>query len=338
MKQRISEKAYEGSTLKSDYTLTKYTEKAPCVEDFIDGFIDRKDSTIQFLNVHNFTDLSASQLLDDNSVRHILSASCFEGQKFTLNSISIRTILPLLLYDQWYSQKHDNEYTEMENARMREMKDPRYCLLQSISRFAVAIKSLPPEVEDFILDEMMIDFDGNIKSAQKLFGDILPVVKFEGWSEFERRALKYFEKNFIHGSVNLKNVIIASLASLIENWVHCCTGSSMTMNSLEKLITWTDSLLVTGLVAEESSNGVDINIIRLAAIGFYESVCTISSRYQALVLTPSPGLMYRLLLSSTTVSIERLCGLLLRYKNAFENLKVLSVNGSDVVTPDHISR
>ena len=271
------------------------------------------------------TDLTMSRLLENKSFRHALNiaaqANVKECNRYHQVIVPLRTILPFLLYDEWHYQT-----------------DPRSHLLKSISRFVMTVKYYPKEIEDFIFSEILPNFDYSVDMAESIFGSILPSVRFQDWVDFEKRAMRFIEKHFVFCSAKLKGIIVDSISCLLKQWFGRCVASNSPIDCIEKLISWSDSLFVTGLVAEENEDGVDNNIIRLAVISFYKGVCDLASQSHTTVLIPSPSLVYRLLLCSTSVSIELLCGLLLQYKAIFEKLKNASAKGIAVISSEHISR
>ena len=82
-------------------------------------------------------------------------------------------------------------------------------------------------------------------------------------------------------------------------------------------------LLLTGrITAGRTIGSTSMELIRLSAFEFYNmAALQLFTSFVVLIATPSPQLLYQLLLSDTALSIELVCGLLLTYKEILEKWK-----------------
>jgi len=87
--------------------------------------------------------------------------------------------------------------------------------------------------------------------------------------------------------------------------------------TIHAFILYVDQLLVLSLQLEN-----DHILIQDAALTFFEVVCNLNSKYgMPFAVSPSFAVVYRMLLSSSAMSVSRVCGILSAYKVEFDQLK-----------------
>lgn len=238
-----------------------------------------------------------------------------------------------MLFDEWYEcddgEQECNEAQEhhltMSKPSKRKVspseisrENSRSRLLQGLSSFARHADLIPPEAESFICDHVLPNFDGNDRLAEILLTDVLAVFKPTNFKELEKRILKHLKRLYVTGSPRLKYVIISgALSSIFGRWGLINRDSKPHVHTLGEIIEWTDNMLLLGLVSEGGCDGGGHELIRLSAVDFFQEVCNVYTKLQTCTIIPSPSLTYRLLLANTALSIDRVCLLLLDYRNIF---------------------
>ena len=318
----------------------------------------------------------ASDLLFDKNLRHLIllssasesatSISARDGKstsstprKTLCNSevVRLRVCLPHMLHEEYYDdtnasgsedrEAHGDGYSDVD-ASSDEEDDDRACtgqisgkrrVLRALASLARHTDMLPPEAENFILDEILPSWDGNDKAGLIICNDLVPILAPMGFRDLRRRVLRHLGKLYVCGSPRIKFAVVSgALASLVRRWGRlewtaqpakgrgATSGANVLeykQRSLQELIQWVDNLLLGGLIAEGGSDGSGHELVRLSALDFYASVCDICDQC-SFVASPSPALIYRLFLSSTALCVDRVCALLLSYKGIFERMKALS--------------
>jgi hypothetical protein len=318
----------------------------------------------------------ASDLLFDSNICHLILLS--SGME-TISSVSIttgtgtsksstsrntlcdsevvrlRVCLPHMLYEEYYddisSSDHEQDedgYSDVDDSSDEEddvsarngKLSGKMRVLRALASLARHTDMLPPEAENFILDEILPSWDGGDKAGLIICNDLVPVLAPMSFRDIKRRVLVHLGKLYVCGSPRIKFAVVSgALASLVRRWGRLewsppaikgrGTGPATTndleykQRSLQELIQWIDNLLLGGLISEGSSDGSGHELVRLSALDFYNAVCDICDQC-SLVASPSPALIYRLFLSSTAVCVDRACALLLRYKSVFEKMKALT--------------
>lgn len=106
--------------------------------------------------------------------------------------------------------------------------------------------------------------------------------------------------------------------------------------TLFEFIRYVDHLASLALLSEcpKSNAGFSDNVsIQHSILNFFDLVSRLHSRYALpFVVTPSPAIVYRCLLSSNAASLSRICGILARYKAEFDKLKTIMATGPGVVS------
>ena len=250
----------------------------------------------------------------------------------TSEVIRLRARLQYMLYDEWHI-----------NSSM----DHRLNILKDLSIFAKVADGLPPEVEEFLLGKVLPSWDGEDARCTIICQDLLPVLSPPTYSfdELKSQLLSPLGKLYIGGSANIKYTIVSGLfSSLLVRWgkmkweqpsfgrkarYHSKQNRYYKYQILKELVEWIDKLLITGIIVEENTNGEPLKsgqeLVCLSVIDFYNAACSLSNESPTFVAicTPSPALLYKMLLSRDALGVEGVCGLLLKYKIILERWKEL---------------
>lgn len=327
------------------------------------------------------TVLRASDLLMDESLRHLICLSANPNQSTNhagnLEVLRFRVCLPFMLHEEWYHSDHndsippekehvdpssgDDDSSEMESSE----EDPprttgsttpiqsnpspttssRLSILRALSSLASHADQLFPEVESFVLEEILPHWDGSDESVGRyLCHELLPVLTPCSFGELNSKVLHYLSPLCIYGSPSLQYCILSgALTKLVRRWARLewssllprnkhstkkghgggvTTGAAAASNlgvpktqTLRELIRWTDTLIVKSFLITGGHE-----LLNLASCDFFDAVADLSLQIHW-VATPSASIVYRLLLSRTALGIDRMCRLLVRYKVAFQAVK-----------------
>ena len=304
-------------------------------------------------------DLTVSNLLASDSIQNILVLSWYTSinanststskshtieelkQDFMLSeAIRIRARLPYILHDEWY---HNTNKIKKIN------------LLNNLSSFAKYMDGLLPEIEQFLLDDVLMSWDGDLIFTDILFKNLLPMLSppKTKFGDFKDSVLSFLGKIYVCGSAKTKyDIVVNFLTKLLLRWVRmtwdalhdnggtnllsekdtttpCTSISFVKFEFLNQLVEWTDKLLITGMLSESKNTTGDdkqssgLELVHLSAIEFYDAICGLSAECLSFVAisTPSPALLYRLLLAGQAFSVDAVCGLLMKYKFSLEKWK-----------------
>jgi hypothetical protein len=285
--------------------------------------------------------------------------------------IRLRTCLPYMLHEDWYQygrsstsrsnrrasmgkgnearngNDHNDDPMEEEttantavtfatmNTPMASSIDDGYAsrlrLLEALADFATHTDALPPEAEQFVLQDILPFWDGTDAMSQLLCYDILPALQPCTFSDLRSRVLRHLERLFLYGSARIQYAIVSgTLGSLINRWGRLDWSDTTGGNSagptedmdavktqqLRELVHWTDDLILKGFLL----NGGGHELLRASAIDFFTAVCDLTDHCTFLA-APSPSIAYQLLLSKSALHVDRVCHLLVKYKVTFQKLK-----------------
>ena len=225
--------------------------------------------------------------------------------------IQLRANVPYMLYEDWYIDGNDSIHVEREvddsdedDETTREKKLPprdrphllqtRATIVQAMAVFANQIGSLLPELQTFLLEYILPSWDGSDELALTLCHDLLPHVNRS--STIHRKVLRYLEPFVRYGSPRLQYRI---LAGLVPQWIQKWGNNTDTIN----VIKWASAEMKRAYLGNGGHE-----LLRLATIDLYYAVRVTTT------LLPNLTVVYTLLLSRTTVSIDQLCGLLMGYR------------------------
>ena len=199
-------------------------------------------------------------------------------------------------------------------------------VVEALASVATQTGTIPPEAESMI-DEIVRSWDGTEDWGVMLCYDILPSVSTTNtFSELRGKLLVYVERLFLFGTCKLQHAIVSgTLASLLGNIAgHSGNSGGQDQSNnhqrklIKELIHWTDGLLLQGFLSKRDGES---ELLSSAAIDFFHVACHDVTRHSRLLVLPSTSLVYRLLLSKSPVTIDRVCQLLVDYKGCFQCLK-----------------
>ena len=210
----------------------------------------------------------------------------------------------------------------------------RLRVIEALAFVTTQTGSIPPEAEAMVGD-MLRSWDGKEDWGIMLCYDILPYVATRNtFLELRAKVLVHLEKLFLFGTCKLQHAIISgALTSLLGNLVAQSTNSGCNDHSdarqqaemlarrklVKEIINWTNDLLLQGFLAHKDG---ELELLSSATVDFFRVVCQEVSHSMNLVVLPSTSVVYRLLLSKSPVSIDRVCHLLVDYKSCFQKLKL----------------
>lgn len=203
----------------------------------------------------------------------------------------------------------------------------RLCVIEALAYVTTQTGSIPPEAESMV-EDVLRSWDGKEDWGVLLCYDILPYVhRTNTFSELRANILVHLEKLFLFGTCKLQHAIISgAVTSLLSN---IATRKSKTGDQwhaemllrrkmIKELIHWADDLLLQGFLAQKDG---ELELLSSAVLDFFRVVCQDVSHSLNLIVLPSTNVVYRLLLSTSAVAIDRVCQLLVEYKGCFQQLK-----------------
>lgn len=240
---------------------------------------------------------------------------------------------------------NDDERTKLEAKRPNEKakEGGRLSLLKALASVSSHNNGLFPEAQSFLLEEILPHWDGFDRMGLCICYDLLPMLTPCSFPELQSKVLRYVEPLFTYGSPRIQHVIASgTLKGLLQRWGRLDWAGafqSLTRNNrrsgqednpttwklrtLREFIKWVESLF---LKAHLSNDGHEL--LRLAVIDFFETVASLSMSGYFLA-SPSPAIVYRLLLSQSALSVDRVCSLLLSFRSVFQRIKAQGGIDSD---------
>jgi hypothetical protein len=168
--------------------------------------------------------------------------------------------------------------------------------LRSMALFSHHLGYLLPEIEFFLVEDVIPIWDGSDEWTLVLCQDLLPYWKPSShlpWNIF----LPYIEPLTRYGSARLQYRILSTLIpQWIRNWGNCADTIS--------LVKWTSAEFKRLFLASDRTE-----LLRLALVDMYQAVLETTS------LLPNFTMVYTLYLSRTVVPINSLCRLLRMYRS-----------------------
>jgi hypothetical protein len=232
------------------------------------------------------------------------------------------------------SQESDDDIAENEPEQANErMHDgSRLHLLRALASVASHVDALFPEVASFLLEEILPHWDGSDRMGQYICFDLLPMLSPCSFSELQSKVLRHLEPLFTYGSPRIQYAIVSgTLQTLLQRWGRLDWAEWTPLKNhrpdrlkdpiiwkrrtLRELIQWTDNLLLKAFLVDDGHE-----LLRLSSVEFFDTVAVLSTTGPFLA-SPSPALVYRLLLSQSALSVDLVCGLLVKYKKVFQKLK-----------------
>jgi hypothetical protein len=284
--------------------------------------------------LHEDGDASSLGSINNLAVRHGTMLS----PQGNLAVARLRNNLPYLLYEQWYKPPLSSTTSNSRDDDDDAYQQRQLHLLRELATFATHTQALPPEAEQFVVRHVLPVWDGSYEMTQVVCHDLIPSLSPRSYNALRGQVLQHLEPLFVHGTAHLQYAIISgALAGLVYRW-GCRSwaeddtslfGDATTAGDhdtakvkvLRELIQWTDDLLLKGFLC----SGHDLLFV--AAIDFFSAVCDLADHIATFLAAPSAAVMYRLLLSTSALSVDRACDLLVKYKTSFQKLKARQHDG-----------
>jgi hypothetical protein len=214
-----------------------------------------------------------------------------------------------------------------------EFDDPRLRLLRAVVSFASHSSSLLPEIETFLLSEVVPYWDGTDQVGQLLCHGLLPFFAPRLFNDLNNTVLCHLAPFIHYGSPRTQyHIISGALASMLKRWCYCdmsgviqkkklCdTSMPVKERTLRELIQWTESQILKALLLNDGHE-----LLRESALDFFSAVV----EHCPYLVLPGPSLVYRLLLSKTASCIDYLCALLVKYKCVLQRRQQQSAEKDD---------
>jgi hypothetical protein len=213
--------------------------------------------------------------------------------------------------------------------------NPRIRLLKAMASMASHSDSLLPELEAFLVEEILPSWGGTDQMGLLICRDLLPKLSPRSFMELKSSVLRHLAPLFLYGSPRTQYAIVGrGLSGLVHRWCRLDWSTAVVLSKkkqdegidvvhlkrsmLQDLVKWTDQLVLKASLVNDAHE-----LLRQAALSFFEVVAETCSDNEASVFLgiPSPALIYRCLLSSSALSVDRACRLLVKYKPIVQQLK-----------------
>jgi len=276
-----------------------------------------------------------TDILKDSFLQHLYALGVRDETK-DWEQLRFQEMLPYKLHEGWF-ESGDSESSRRD-------------ILLSLADWVVRCGSMPAEAQSFVLQNVLATWDGDIDSKMGeifLYG-VLPNLASEAndinvasrentLNDLPMRIIDTLGRFIVHGNKRVRYAAISgTFSTLVFRWyllnLSASTRSSEnngvdeilshpSVSGFREIVERVDEYILKGfLVAEETDE-----FLCSAATNFRHSVCDVLERFGPIpfseVVAPSSPLMYRLLLSSSGLNIDRACGLLMRYKSIFQAWK-----------------
>eukprot|EP01122_Echinamoeba_exundans_P007387 TRINITY_DN2263_c0_g2_i2.p1 TRINITY_DN2263_c0_g2~~TRINITY_DN2263_c0_g2_i2.p1 ORF type:complete len:846 (-),score=118.11 TRINITY_DN2263_c0_g2_i2:1033-3570(-) len=229
--------------------------------------------------------------------------------------------------------------------------------LQALGVLSETLLESPPSVLSFLRDFLR---SWNGKSH---FPEIMRLVRWLPplpWEDLYRSILRPLGKVFFTLPSDFKATVLECFTHMLRSWLRTdwngyhrfFAGQSrrkkfdlgFTLNPVESMsvdfnrtlyefIRYVDQLASLSLLSETTSPNSSITDpvgVQQAILDFFDLVSRLHSRFALpFVVTPSPAIVYRCLLSSNAAALSRICGILARYKAEFDKLKTVMSPAAD---------
>ncbi|GAB5588158.1 hypothetical protein Unana1_03058 [Umbelopsis nana] len=210
--------------------------------------------------------------------------------------------------------------------------------LQKVLSMAEFTRELLPAFEMF-LGHYLVTWNGS--DHKDLIFKLLGFIKPASFDAIYQRYLLPLFHLYSVSDVTWKAELITAYAAWLKNWAlldwrghqeRRAVDSSLQdrsitqfdglpynvqyLRTMEEFVLHVDKISVLGLQMED-----DNPLLQHATLSFFEVVSTLSADYDIPQITvPSHALVFQLCLSSSGMAISRMCGILLRYHLAFEDI------------------
>ena len=149
----------------------------------------------------SFVGLSASEILNDKRIHHLFRLAADSDNFFTFAErplFSARIVQ--LLHEEWTKGKHSKKVTRNNDGITIVEDGSRLSLLRALSAFSKNVRKFPPEMESFILTEIVPSFDGDPLVASLLFGQIFSSLCINSRKEFRKSIMTNLQNVYTFGS------------------------------------------------------------------------------------------------------------------------------------------
>jgi hypothetical protein len=252
------------------------------------------------------------------------------------------------------------DYPTTDSDEKKSCPPNRQKLLRGVLTLAQTTNALPGAIERFMIQTVVpqVDFASTVDdddyallhilafiepphqdTDSKALSDVASVVGRNGTRLVS--LLCTLEKWFCDGTNDLRYALVSiTLTQWICRWLvldwsadpanrddEMCAEilDQWKMQTLHGLCHWVDDLLLKGFL---SSRGDGIELLQGAAIDFYLSIGnelakhdSPSHRNTGVLFGPSASLLYRIFLSASVVHMDRVCYLMVLYKDIYQNWK-----------------
>jgi len=291
-----------------------------------------------------------TSILRDSMFQYLI---CLEPREDQI--LRLRHALPYLIEEEFYSLKvgalgANTEQSDKSVALRLEQFRKQDKLLCAMADFCDFMQQTLPELEYFIF-RFLSTWDGvhHVDHILRLIARLQP----RSFKSLYTQVLQPLYRLFQGGPIQLKLSIVRCLRRLLGNWAEIDWDSHLenplgfefnrsdekdaTFDKRERqvkrfvpilggvdyykvifeLIGFVDQTLLCGLIVEE-----DHPLLQLAAGDFYSLVAVLHTKHKLpFVAPPSPGLTYRMLLSSTAVGPSTMASVMKLLLNGFRDLK-----------------
>lgn len=243
---------------------------------------------------------------------------------------------------------NDDDQTKNEPIGSNEKTEeaPRLQLLKALASMASRSDGLFPEAESFLIEEILPHWDGSDRMGLCLCFDLLPMLTPCSFPDLQSKVLRYLEPLFTYGSPRIQHAITSGvMKGLLERWGRLDWADASVSSraprtrrpdqdddsnarksrTLREFVKWADNLFLKGLLVNDGHE-----LLRISIVDFFETVASLSTSGPFLA-SPSPALVYRLLLTQSALSVDRVCSLLISFRKVFQRLKEQQDVGSDGV-------
>ena len=230
-----------------------------------------------------------------------------------------------------------DERTKQESSRhneIRESDSQRLLLLRAVASAAARCNGLFPETESFLLVEILPHWDGSDHMGTFICNDLLPMLTPCSFPQLQSKVLRYLEPLLSYGSPRVQHAVISgALNGLLQRWgrldwheylpktansresIQEVDANDLKARASRELIKWADNMFLKAFLCSNEHE-----LLGLSVVEFFETVASLSMSGPFLV-SPSPAVVYRVLLSTSALSVDRVCSLLICFKAAFQKLK-----------------
>ena len=328
---------------------------------------------------------SASDILHDGTFQYWSSRYASSSSSQCDDYHPFRRMMAMLkhkLYEQWQNDDiAKNAACDTVDEKTFLFSEPRQTLLRGLLALAQASNHLPEEIEQFLIQVIVPQWDGlwadDVDDDEYTLLHILTYIRppryecrtgldsmdgVEGTNGAMDNLLLGsngiplnslwcdLEKWFWNGTDDLRYALVSiTLTEWICRWMvldwstepanaimdgernmarESTKVNRWKMHTLRKLCQWVDTLLLKGFFVGKDES----DLLKSAAIDFYWSIGQLLTRHEdpsfqesGVLMGPSASLLYHIFLSASVVHIDRICSLMVVYKDIYQKWKSIHV-------------